>query len=60
MGLSSRYPFTRLYLLGLTFADRWAIMADIFASWLLTLPVTMALGAGWALLLRGLLATLGR
>jgi inorganic phosphate transporter, PiT family len=40
-------------------AVRWAIMADIFASWLLTLPVTMALGALWTLLLRGLFAALG-
>jgi PiT family inorganic phosphate transporter len=31
-------------------AIRWAIIVDIFASWLLTLPVTMALGALWALL----------
>jgi PiT family inorganic phosphate transporter len=41
-------------------AIRWAITADIFASWLLTLPVTMALGTLWALLLRGLFAALGR
>jgi PiT family inorganic phosphate transporter len=41
-------------------AIRWAIIADIFASWLLTLPVTMVLGAGWTLLLRGLFAVLGR
>jgi inorganic phosphate transporter, PiT family len=34
--------------------------ADIFASWLLTLPVTMALGALWALLLGGLFGALGR
>jgi inorganic phosphate transporter, PiT family len=40
-------------------AVRWAIMADIFTSWLLTLPVTMALGALWALLLRGLFAVVG-
>jgi inorganic phosphate transporter, PiT family len=40
-------------------AVRWAITADIFASWLLTLPVTMALGALGALLLRGLFAALG-
>jgi PiT family inorganic phosphate transporter len=39
-------------------AVRWAIIADIFASWLLTLPVTIALGALWALLLRGLFAAL--
>jgi PiT family inorganic phosphate transporter len=31
-------------------AIRWAIIVDIFASWLLTLPVTMVLGALWALL----------
>lgn len=31
-------------------AIRWAIIVDIFASWLLTLPVTIALGALWALL----------
>jgi PiT family inorganic phosphate transporter len=31
-------------------AIRWAVIVDIFASWLLTLPVTMALGALWALL----------
>jgi inorganic phosphate transporter, PiT family len=39
-------------------AVRWAIIADIFASWVLTLPVTMALGALWTLLLRGLLVAL--
>jgi PiT family inorganic phosphate transporter len=37
-------------------AVRWPIMTDIFASWLLTLPVTMALGALWALLLSGIFA----
>ncbi|MDQ3830625.1 MAG: inorganic phosphate transporter [Candidatus Tectomicrobia bacterium] len=31
-------------------AIRWAVIVDIFASWLLTLPVTIALGALWALL----------
>lgn len=31
-------------------AVRWGVIVDIFASWLLTLPVTMALGALWALL----------
>jgi PiT family inorganic phosphate transporter len=41
-------------------AVRWAVMANIFASWLLTLPVTMALGALSTLLLRGLFAALGR
>jgi inorganic phosphate transporter, PiT family len=41
-------------------AVRWTITADIFTSWLLTLPVTMALGALWALLLHGLLAALGQ
>jgi PiT family inorganic phosphate transporter len=41
-------------------AVRWTITADIFTSWLLTLPVTMTLGALWAVLLRGLLATLGQ
>jgi inorganic phosphate transporter, PiT family len=40
-------------------AVRWAVMANIFASWLLTLPVTMALGALSTLLLRGLFAALG-
>jgi PiT family inorganic phosphate transporter len=40
-------------------AVRWTVMANIFASWLLTLPVTMALGALWTLLLRGLFAALG-
>jgi phosphate/sulfate permease len=39
-------------------AIRWAIIVDIFATWLLTLPVTMALGALWALLLRGLFTLL--
>jgi inorganic phosphate transporter, PiT family len=39
-------------------AVRWAVMANIFASWLLTLPVTMALGALSTLLLRGLFAGL--
>jgi PiT family inorganic phosphate transporter len=39
-------------------AVRWAIIADIFASWVLTLPVTMALGALWTLLLRGLFVAL--
>jgi PiT family inorganic phosphate transporter len=41
-------------------AVRWSVIADIFTSWLLTLPVTMALGALCALLLRGLFAALGR
>jgi inorganic phosphate transporter, PiT family len=40
-------------------AVRWTIIADIFTSWLLTLPVTMALGALWVLLLLGLLALIG-
>jgi PiT family inorganic phosphate transporter len=40
-------------------AVRWTVMANIFASWLLTLPVTMALGALGTLLLRGLFAALG-
>jgi inorganic phosphate transporter, PiT family len=40
-------------------AVRWTIIVDIGASWLLTLPVTMALGALWVLLLRGLLALIG-
>jgi inorganic phosphate transporter, PiT family len=40
-------------------AVRWAIIADIFTSWLLTIPVTMALGALWTLLLRGLFTALG-
>ncbi len=40
-------------------AVRWAITADIFTSWLLTLPVTMTLGALWMLLLRGLVAAIG-
>jgi PiT family inorganic phosphate transporter len=39
-------------------AVRWAVFADIFASWLLTLPVTMVLGALWALLLGGLFGAL--
>jgi PiT family inorganic phosphate transporter len=41
-------------------AVQWAVFADIFASWLLTLPVTMTLGALWALLLGGLFRALGR
>ena len=41
-------------------AVRWGVIVDIFASWLLTLPVTMALGALCVLLLRGLLALLGK
>jgi PiT family inorganic phosphate transporter len=40
-------------------AVRWTIIGDIFASWLLTLPVTMMLGALGVLLLRGLFALLG-
>ena len=40
-------------------AVRWTIIADIFASWLLTLPVTMVLGALCVLLLRGLFALIG-
>jgi PiT family inorganic phosphate transporter len=40
-------------------AVRGALIGDIFTSWLLTLPVTMALGALCALLLRGLSAALG-
>jgi inorganic phosphate transporter, PiT family len=40
-------------------AVRWAVMANIFVSWLLTLPITMALGALSTLLLRGLFAALG-
>jgi PiT family inorganic phosphate transporter len=40
-------------------AVRWTIIVDIFASWLLTLPVTMVLGALCVLLLRGLLALIG-
>jgi PiT family inorganic phosphate transporter len=41
-------------------AVHWAVMTDIFASWLLTLPVTMVLGALCALLLRGLFAAFGQ
>jgi PiT family inorganic phosphate transporter len=41
-------------------AVRWALTADIFASWLLTLPVTMGLGALWVGLLGGVLAALQR
>jgi PiT family inorganic phosphate transporter len=40
-------------------AVRWTLIADIFASWLLTLPVTMVLGALGVLLLRGLLRLIG-
>jgi PiT family inorganic phosphate transporter len=40
-------------------AVRWPLIVDIFASWLLTLPVTMALGALCVLLLRALLALIG-
>jgi PiT family inorganic phosphate transporter len=40
-------------------AVRWTIIVDIFASWLLTLPVTMVLGALCVLLLRGLFALIG-
>jgi PiT family inorganic phosphate transporter len=40
-------------------AVRWTIIVDIFASWLLTLPVTMLLGALSVLLLRGLLRLIG-
>jgi PiT family inorganic phosphate transporter len=40
-------------------AVRWTVIVDIFASWLLTIPVTIALGALCMLLLRGLLAVIG-
>jgi PiT family inorganic phosphate transporter len=40
-------------------AVRWTVIVDIFASWLLTLPVTMALGALCMLLLRGFLGLIG-
>jgi PiT family inorganic phosphate transporter len=40
-------------------AVRWPLIGDIVASWLLTLPVTMVLGALGVLLLRGLFALLG-
>jgi PiT family inorganic phosphate transporter len=40
-------------------AVRWTVIVDIFASWLLTLPVTMVLGALCVLLLRGLFALIG-
>jgi inorganic phosphate transporter, PiT family len=34
---------------------RWTVIVNIAASWLMTLPVTMVLGAVWVLLLHGLL-----
>lgn len=41
-------------------AVRWGIIADIFASWLVTLPLTMLLGALWLLLLHAVFAAIGQ
>jgi inorganic phosphate transporter, PiT family len=40
-------------------AIRWGITLEIFLSWLLTVPVTIALGAVFVWLLRGIFSALG-